>query len=83
MARLFLTSRFQKSFERLDAKTQERVKLALMQIRDDPGRGKCLTGDLAGDFSLRVGNCRIIYAVDGQNVWLETVRHRRDVYSPQ
>lgn len=80
MARLFLTRRLQKSFERLDVKMQERVKQALLRIRENPMTGKPLTGDLAGQFSLRVGNLRIIHAVEGESVWIETVRHRKDVY---
>lgn len=80
MPRLFLTRRFQKSFEQLDGKIQERVKKALLKIKDDSGVGKHLTGDLAGEFSYRIGNYRIIYTVEGENIWIETVRHRRDVY---
>lgn len=75
-----LTRRFQKSFERLDGEIQERIKKALLKIKDDPGLGKCLTGDLAGEFSYQVGNYQIIYTVEGKNIWIETVRHRRDVY---
>jgi len=80
VARLFLTRRFQKSFERLDAKTQERAKEALLKIKENPSLGKRLTGDLAGEFSLRFGNYRIIYLVEGKDIWIETVRHRKDVY---
>lgn len=80
MPRLFLTRRFQTSFEKLDPKMKKRVKDALLRIQEDPGAGKKLTGDLSGDFSLRVGDYRIIYTTEAQDVWIETVRHRKDVY---
>lgn len=80
MARIFLTRRFQKSLEKLDPKMRERVKQALLKIKEDPDAGKKLTGDLAGDFSIRVGDYRIIYMIQGKNIWVETVRHRKDVY---
>ena len=83
MPHLFLTRRFQKSFERLDVKNQERIKNALLKIKDNPGTGKRLTGDLDGEFSYRVGDYRIIYTVEGENIWVETVSHRRDVYKRQ
>lgn len=68
MKRLLLTRRFQKSFERLDAKAQEKVKQALIEIKENPLDRKRLTGDLAGEFSLRVGDYRIIYCFDEDNI---------------
>lgn len=45
-------------------------------------RRKALTGPLEDEFSFRVGSYRIIYSFDPtvDVVWLETVRHRREVY---
>ena len=80
MPRLFITRRFQKSFERLDENTKKRVKEALDRLNGDLIQGKRLTGDLSGDFSLRVGDYRIIYTVEGNDAFLETVRHRKEVY---
>jgi mRNA-degrading endonuclease RelE of RelBE toxin-antitoxin system len=40
-----------------------------------------LLGDLDGEFSFRVGAYRIIYFIDqGKNIWIEAVRHRKEVY---
>jgi mRNA interferase RelE/StbE len=82
MAQVYLTRRFQKTFEALDAPVRERIRAALEGIATDPRKGKALTGPLEGEFSLRVGSYRIIYSFDpdADAVWLETVRHRRDVY---
>jgi mRNA interferase RelE/StbE len=82
MPRVFVTRRFQRSFEALDPSVQARVRGALEMIRTNPRIGKALTGPLSGEFSLRVGAYRIIYThlPTEDAVWLETVRHRREVY---
>lgn len=78
---LFLTRTFQKNFERLPDEVRARVKDALDKIRKNPARGKRLQGQLKGEFSLRVGAYRIIYMLDAEgNVWIETVRARKDAY---
>jgi len=80
LARVLLTRRFEKNFKKLDDKTQARIKGVVLSLKDDPNQGKCLTGDLAGEYSLRVGTYRIIYIIQGDDVIVETVRHRKDVY---
>lgn len=82
MARVFVTRRFQESFEALDPSIQTRVRAAVEKIRSNPRIGKALTGPLSGEFSYRVGAYRIIYThlTTEDAVWLETVRHRRVVY---
>jgi len=78
---LFLTQTFQKSFRRLSKNIQPKVEAALRKVHTNPNIGKKLLGDLEGEFSLRVGAYRIIYFVDKENnIWVETVRHRKDVY---
>ncbi len=80
MARVLLSRRFEKNYGQLDAKTQARVKEAVLGLNDEPNKGKALTGDLTGEYSLRVGTYRILYTIQGDDVIVETVRHRRDVY---
>lgn len=80
MARLFLTKTFQKRYEQLDKTLQQRIKQALQTIKDNPHIGKSLTGDLVGELSFRVGQYRIIFTIDGDDVWVETLGHRREVY---
>lgn len=82
MAQVYLTRRFQKSFEAMDPPVRERIRTALEGIATNPRKGKALTGPLEGEFSFRVGSYRIIYSFDpaADAVWLDTVRHRREVY---
>ncbi len=80
MAQVLLTRRFERNFKKLDAKTQARIKDAVLSLRDEPTKGKVLTGDLVGEYSLRVGSYRILYIILDDDVIVETVRRRRDVY---
>ncbi len=75
-----LTKRFQKSFEKLDLSTRDRVREAVGHLRTDPHAGKPLKGELAGEWSLRIGDYRVLYTLGRGIVWVETVRHRREVY---
>lgn len=78
--RIFLTRKFQKNFEKLEKETQRKIKLALKQIYTNPHKGKKLIGELEGEYSWRVGSSRIIYTIEKKDVWIETVRHRKESY---
>jgi len=78
--RIFLTRKFQKNFEKLEKQTQRRIKLALKQIYTNPHKGKKLIGELEGEYSWRVSSFRIIYTIEKKNIWIETVRHRKESY---
>ena len=59
---------------------------ALSALRGPIGQlGKALVGELAGLFSARRGDYRIIYAIeDGSNiVMVHRVQHRGSVYRPR
>lgn len=56
----------EKHYLRLDKKTKKRIKDALMKLEkeDNPfiwSNVKALTGELKGDFRLRVGNWRVLF----------------------
>jgi len=76
-----LTNTFQKKFQKLPKDIQVRIEDALREISLNPYVGKKLMGELEGEYSFRIGRYRIIYFMDEmQNIWIETVNHRKDVY---
>jgi mRNA interferase RelE/StbE len=78
---VFLTRTFQKNFEKLPNNIRPRIKETLKKLHTNPYSAKKLKGNLEGEWSLRTGNYRIIYFIDDSgNIWLETIRHRKDVY---
>jgi len=79
--RLLLSRTFKKSYEKLPKDIQRKIKEGLRKIYSNPQSGKKLLGDLTGEFSFRIGRYQIIYFIgkDG-DIWVETIRHRKDVY---
>ncbi len=81
MYRLRLNPKAEKDLDRLRGRTWERVRDALLALREDPRPRGCrkLRG---GAYRIRVGNYRIIYDVhdDNESVEVLRVRHRREVY---
>lgn len=80
---------FSKKVERFLAKTQESDQRlfdqfiqALNKISENPYVGKKLVGNLAGYYSYRVSDYRIIFEIKKGEllVYIEKIGHRRDVY---
>lgn len=80
---LAITSAAGRDLKRLSRDILERVDRAILKLRDEPrpsGYIKlCGEDDL---YRVRVGDYRIIYAIDDsiQKVTIARVRHRREVY---
>lgn len=78
---LFLTKTFQKNFQKLPKNIQIQVEKALREIYLNLSIGKKLLGELEGEYSYRIGRHRIIYFINRENnIWIETIKHRKDVY---
>lgn len=71
-----------KSIRKLPKQVQRAVVAALTALESDPRGGKPLIGELAGIWSLRRGDYRILYRIDDRERRVEVARvgHRRDVY---
>jgi len=79
--RLLLGRTFKINYEKLPKDIQQKIKEGLRKIYSNPQSGKKLLGDLAGEFSFRIGRYRIIYFIDKDgDIWVEAVRDRKDVY---
>lgn len=77
---IFLTRQFQRRFEGLPKELKPRIEEAITEIKQTPWEGKKLTGNLLGHYSWRVGRYRILYTIQGNNIFAETVRHRKESY---
>ena len=73
-----------RALRKLDRQTAERIKTATEALREDPRPpgAKMLTGS-RGLLRIRVGDYRIVYAIDDQLrvVRVAAVGHRRDIYT--
>ena len=61
---------------------QQRVVESVDRLRENPLEGRALTAEFKGLRRLRVGQYRVIYGFDGQELLVFVVRvsHRRDAY---
>lgn len=79
-----LTRSFQRDFEVLPRKEQDRILRSLKDLKSEPfgpsPHVKKLKGGGIGQWRLRVGVYRIRYDVVKQDVVLYRVRHRKDIY---
>lgn len=67
---------------RSDRRLAERALAKIESLSISSAEGKPLAGNHKGEFSLRVGNYRIIYELDTARhvVYILTIKHRKHVY---
>ena len=66
----------------IDRKLYSRFIIVIESLKTKPYQGKRLKGKLAGDYSLRMGNYRIIYIVkeDRLIIYIIDLGHRSEIY---
>jgi len=77
-----VTPRFDREFLRLAKSARLRISSKIDGLAMGPHSNKALHGDMAGLFSLRVGDYRVIYSIDEvlKRVLLLSVKHRKHAY---
>ncbi len=67
---------------KLDNRLYFRIITTIETLKKNPYQGKRLKGKLIGDYSLRVGDHRIIYSVykDKLIVYIIDLGHRKEIY---
>lgn len=71
-----------KDLKRIGKAEQRRISGAILhKLLEDPYRfGKPLQQSLKGGRSLRIGDCRVLYSIRGNEVRVCSVFHRREDY---
>lgn len=85
MYRLEFSNLAAKELEKIyksDRKLYFRLVTVVQALQTDPYQGKRLKGKFAGDYSLRVGDYRIIYNIHKGKliVYIIDLGHRREIY---
>lgn len=67
---------------KIDKKLYFHLIAAIEPLKKNPYQGKHLKGKLSGDYSLRVGNYRIIYTIHKSKlvVYIIDLGHRKNIY---
>jgi mRNA-degrading endonuclease RelE of RelBE toxin-antitoxin system len=75
------TKKLERELRRLrDRTVKDRVREQIKKILDDPEIGKPLRFTLKGERSVYVPPYRLIYAVQGETLYLLRFEHRKTVY---
>ena len=76
------TEEAKKKIHKLDPQIKLIIKKAIESLAENPYRGKPLSYDLAGLYSLRISDYRIIYRIIGDElvIIVISIGHRREVY---
>ena len=77
---LVISHRFRRDLRRLDAEAHRRVLEVLDQLQENPYQGGRLTNVNIGQWRIRVGDYRIRYDIQADQILLYRVRQRKDIY---
>ena len=79
--RLLYTFRAVKDIERLESVTKERIGKTLLRYKDDPfAYAKKLADPALGSYRFRIGDYRVIFDIEGDEIVVLRVGHRKEIY---
>ncbi len=79
---LIYAKRAVKDVKKLDRVAQKRLKKSLEKLANNPlYYGEELVKKELGEFRFRVGDHRVIYDIDKNNIVILRVGHRREIYN--
>lgn len=78
---LLYTKTAAKDIQKLDNVTKKRIKKKLDEYVKDPlNYAKKLTDSKIGTYRWRIGNYRVVFDIENQNIIILRVGHRREIY---
>lgn len=67
--------------QKLDPVAKRKIKKKIEVYAQNPlGYAKKLTNSLLGDYRWRIGNYRVVFMLEGQNLVILRIGHRREIY---
>jgi mRNA interferase RelE/StbE len=78
---LIYTQRAERDIARLDSRTKERIGKTLLRYKEDPLRyAEKLSDPILGSYRFRIGDYRVIFDLEGNEIAVLRVGHRREIY---
>jgi mRNA interferase RelE/StbE len=78
---LIYAQRAERDIAGLDSKTKERIGKALLRFKEEPLRYAEKLSDLVlGTYRFRIGDYRVIFDLEGNEIVVLRVGHRREIY---
>ena len=79
--RLVYTNRAVRDITRLPPQTKERVKESLERYAESPAAfAKKMVDPVLGTYRFRIGDYRVIFDLEGNDIVVLRIGHRRDIY---
>ncbi len=79
--RFVYTNKAVKDIKGLDSSIKERIGKTLLRYEEDPlQHAKRLTDSKLGDYRFRIGDYRVIFDIEGDEIVVLRVGHRREIY---
>ena len=81
MFNLIYTQRSIRDLRKLDGPTKLRIGKALLRFREDPLKyAEKITDHTLGSYRFRIGDYRVIFDLQGEEIVVLRVGHRREIY---
>ncbi len=81
MYKILLTKRAIKDLEKLDNSVKEHIGSKLKILMEDPLINiKKLSNPSIGTYRIRIGDYRVIYDIEQENIVVLRIGHRKDIY---
>ena len=78
---LVYTNRAIKDIQKLDPEIKKRIGKALLRYEENPlNYGEKLIDPKLGTYRFRIGDYRVIFDIEGKDIVVLRVGHRRDIY---
>lgn len=78
---IVLTQRALKDLESIDKKTKNRIVAKLKEYAKEPLKhARKLISPRIGTYRFRIGNYRIIFDINGKNIVILRIGHRKSIY---
>ncbi len=78
---LVYTRRAVKDIQKLDSESKERIGKTLLRYKDNPLiYAEKLTDSQLGTYRFRIGDYRVIFDIEGNEIAVLRAGHRREIY---
>ena len=79
--KLVYTRRAEKDIKKLDPSIKKSIGKSLLKLQDNPIQySEKLTDPHIGTYRFRTGDYRVIFDIEGKDIVILRVGHRRDIY---
>lgn len=79
--KLVYTHRAVKDIKKLDKETKDRIGTTLFRFKDNPLKhARKLTHSSLGSYRFRIGNYRVIFDIEEDDIVILRVGHRKEIY---